>query len=584
MRFIYLLLLYAISCSSVLAQESNIKARVLRMYNAESDENFIIAFNDVKTISPIELSSENDTVQYLYHYCYVRGLELTKGDRKEKIEHLNKAIHIRETKIGIFNCEYMELLCSLGEEYKDSDINKAISIYETALIRGQSLYIKDKTEPAVRYWYGLCITRLAQCFEKKKYHEQVIQAYRAAYSLLKDQYDKDDPASYLPLYLLASYYSRQCKDYDNALSVMAEVMQHIKEHEGENCKRYAQCLFFLATNFDEQKRYGQAEEYYNRAINTIKRCASDYDANLENNYSNLFLMYIEQGDIDKALELRSTLIDYFKHNDRIAEYYKIVWVAGNIVPKEKVLQFSQQLYSELDNFDDNQKIDLYLQMAMTSIAEMKNQQSNSHTSTGEIADWLNKAIELSKPIYSINDVRYLRCLYGLADLNILKGDSAASLENLYSIRTGLKQIQADTTKLYGMILNRIDFLLSGTKNYKKGIENGRELHRYTLEKFGKESSEYGTVSNILGIYYMNDGNYSDAKTYLSEACAIFLKTAGKQSVAYEIALHNMGRLEMLSGNRKKAFKLLQKSKELQLQYQKFVSPKTEQYLQDLAAQ
>ena len=83
---------------------------------------------------------------------------------------------------------------------------------------------------------------------------------------------------------------------------------------------------------------------------------------------------------------------------------------------------------------------------------------------------------------------------------------------------------------------------------------------------------------------MNDGNYSEAKTYLSEACNIFLKTAGKQSIEYEIALHNMGRLEMLSGNRKKAFKLLQKSKELQLQYQKSVNPKTEQYLQDLAAQ
>lgn len=62
----------------------------------------------------------------------------------------------------------------------------------------------------------------------------------------------------------------------------------------------------------------------------------------------------------------------------------------------------------------------------------------------------------------------------------------------------------------------------------------------------------------------------------------FLKLDGEQSAAYEIALHNQGRLEMLQGNKKKAIKLLQKSRDLQSQYQKSVNPKTEQYLQELA--
>ena len=167
-------------------------------------------------------------------------------------------------------------------------------------------------------------------------------------------------------------------------------------------------------------------------------------------------------------------------------------------------------------------------------------------------------------------------------MNLLKGDSIASLKSLYAARNRLQQIQADTTSLYGNTLNRIDFMLSSMKDYKGGINNGLELYKFTQTKFGKESREHGSIANILGVYYMNDGNYSCAKAYITEACDIFLKLDGEQSAAYEIALHNQGRLEMLQGNKKKAIKLLQKSRDLQSQYQKSVNPKTEQYLQELA--
>lgn len=441
-----------------------------------------------------------------------------------------------------------------------------------------------KTSPVVRHWYGECITSLAHCLETKKYHKQIIQAYRAGYELLKDQYDKEDKSSYYPLYLLAAYYSHSCKDYDNAISVMAEVMQHIKEHEGENCKRYADCLYFSAADYAKLRKYEQAEQYYNKAINIIKACTSNYDTDLQQNYTNLFLMYIEQGDLDKAFGLCSTLIDYFKHNQQMTVYYEMLWCASRIIPKDKEQPFMQFLNSEFDNFNDSHKADLFLQMAELSIFQIQNKQKNLYATTDNITAWLNKASELTKSTYSTHDVRYIRCLYGYANLNIIKKDSVASLENLYSIRDCLRQIQADTTELYGTTLNRIDFILNATKDYRRGAENALELHRYTKEKFGSDSREYGFISNTLGIYYMNDGDYKKAMNYFSEADNILFKIEGESGLAYETVLHNMGRLEMLSGNKKKAIKLLKKSKELQEQYQKSVNPKTEQYLQDLAVQ
>lgn len=583
MRIVFLLILLVASNCTLFGQVRNMKDLILQMYNAESDEACVKAFHDIQCISEEQLNTENDTVQYLYHYCYASGLDLVNGDKTAKIQHINRAIQIRETRLGIFNSEYLELLWALGNELGKNDVDKAIGVYEEALIKGQHLFLQAKSNPSVRHWYGQCLTGLAQCFETKKYHTQVIQAYRAAFSLLKDQYDKDDASSYLPLYLLSFYYSNQCKDYGKSISVMNEVMQYIKEHEGENNQRYAECLYSVASDLGKQRNFDQAIEYYNKAITTLKNCGSDYGVDMGHNYSNLFLTYIEQGNIEKALELRPLVEDYYQHNNQVEEFYKLLWTASKIVPKEQSEQFNKELYAEFGNFTDSQKIDIFLQMAETSLYKDRNEQNNANKNTNEISDLLQEASKLSEPIYSANDIRYLRCLYGFADLYLLKGDSIASLESLYAARNSLQKIQEDTTELYGNTLNRIDLVLSSMKDNKGGINNGLELYRYTLAKFGKESREHGSVANILGVYYMNDGNFGNAKTYINEACNILLKSCGEENAIYEIALHNLGRLEMLQGNKKKAVKLLQKSRELQLQYQKSVNPKTEQYLQELAA-
>ncbi len=583
MRFISLLILLVVGNITLLGQVRNTKELLLCMYNSESDEACIKAFHDIQSISEENIKDENDTVQYLYHYCYASGLELVGGDKTTKIQHINKALKIREAGLGIFNSEYLELHWALGNELENNDVDKAICVYEEALIKGQYLFVQAKNNPAVRYWYGQCLTSLAHCFETKRYHRQVVQAYRAAYSLLKDQYDKEDASSYLPLYLLSSYYSLQCKDYEKSITVMNEVMQYIKEHEGENNKRYTGCLYSIAADFGKQKKYDQAIEHYNKAISILKNCNSDYDVDMGQNYNNLFLLYIEQGNIEKALALRPVVVDYYRHNNQMEDYYKMLWVASKIIPYEKVQMFNKEIYAELDNFTDNQKIDLFLQLAETSLYKEKNIQVITSEKTNEISDLLHEASRLSEPIFSANDIRYLRCLYGYAELNLIKGDSIAALESLYSVRSSLQKIQADTTNLYGNTLNRIDFMLSSMKDYKGGINNGLELYKFTLAKFGKVSREFGNVANILGIYYMNEGNYNQAKTYINEACSIFLKLDGEQGATYEIALHNLGRLAMLQGNKKKAIKLLQKSKALQLQYQKSVNPRTEQYLQEIAA-
>lgn len=349
MRIISLLMLLIVSNCTLFSQVSNTRELLMNMLKAESDEAFIKAFHDVQNVPEERLNMESDSIQYLYHYCYAGGLETVNGDKADKIQHINKAIQIRETKIGIFNSEYIELLWALGNDLEDSDVDRAIGVYEKALIKGQFLFNMDKMNPKVRHWYGQCLKDLAHCFEIKKYHTQVVQAYRAAFSLLKDQYDKDDASSYLPLYLLSCYYGQQRQDYEKAISVMNEVMQYIKEHEGEHNKRYAECLYSIAADFGKQKDYDKAIKNYQEAINILKSCATEYDADLGSNYSNLFLTYIAQGNIEKASELRPILIDYYCHNNQEKEYANLLGAGSKIVPKEKAQQYNKAFYDSKQN-------------------------------------------------------------------------------------------------------------------------------------------------------------------------------------------------------------------------------------------
>ena len=336
MRFLLLFVLFVVSSHTTLGQVSNVKDLLLRMYNAESDEAFMNAFHDVQGISLETLNAENDSVRYLYHYCYAAGLEMIDGDRALKIQHIHKALQIRETTMGIFSSEYIELLWALGQEWENSNIDQAIATYESALIKGQYLYIQDKNDPTVRHWYGQCLMSLAHCYEVKQYHAQVVQAYWAAFSLQKDSYKEDDANAYMPMYLLSSYYSEQCHDYENSISVMAVTMQYIKEHEGENNKRYAECLYHIAANLGKQNKIDQAIESYKKAISILRICNLDYDEDMLLNYRNLFLSYIKLGNIDEAMKLRTIMEDCYRHNNQITDYYNLLIAAGKVVPKAKV--------------------------------------------------------------------------------------------------------------------------------------------------------------------------------------------------------------------------------------------------------
>ena len=371
-----------------------------------------------------------------------------------------------------------------------------------------------------------------------------------------------------------------------AIAVMNEVCEYIKEHEGENNKRYAGCLYSIAVDYGQMKEYELAVEYYNKAVSIIKGCDSNYSEDLAHCYNNLFLLYVDLGQLQKAFELQPTIKDYYLHCDKQIDYYKMLWVASVMfAKKEKPSVLYEKILSDISHFSESQKIDLLLNVSASSFSEMSKKQETSINNDAmvQIFDWLQQAKELSRPLFGKKDVRYLRCLILQSDVNLSIGDSLASLQNMYEIRECLRGIGETTSDFYGNTLNRIDNMLRSRNEIHACIENGIELLAFTEKKFGKVSKERAYILNGLGIDNTNVAAYKEAKRCLVEAQNIFAQTDGKDRHNYIIGFHNQGRLEMLQGNSKKALQLLLKSKKLQLQYLQTVNPKTEQYINELSS-
>lgn len=582
MRILFCVIFSLFSCVTY-SQQQDMRSIFHEMLDASTNKEMEQIFQKVKKIPISVVESENDSTKYLYHYCYAAGLDATNGDKEEKLNHIKTAITLRETKIGIFSSEYLELLWAFANNVEESDLDQAIGLYEKALVKGHFLFLNYRTSSSVRHWYGQCLTNLGYCYQMKGYKKEVVQVYRAGFDLLKEDYDKDDASSYLPLYLLSSFYREKQKDYKQAISVMNEVREYISKHEGEKNKRYADCLFSIAADYGELKEYNSAIKYYNKAISIIKECGSDYSEELGKIYTNLFLLYIDMGQVEMALSLQSVIKDYYLHCNKQLDYYKMLW-AASVMPASKSSRFYEKLFVELSYFTNSQKIDLYLSMANESFSEMMRKHASSmhKNDVAQIFNSLQQAKELSRPVFGSNDVRYLRCLILLSDVNLAVGDSLASLQNMYEIRDGLRNISDTTSDFYGNTLNRIDNLLRGRNENYASIENELELLAFTERKFGKMSKERAYILNELSVNNMNVGAYKEAKRFLIKARKIIDKVESKESLDYIIMVHNQGRLEMLKGNEQKALRFFLKSKKLQMQHFKSVDSKTEQYIKELS--
>lgn len=347
-------------CAIANAQNPDIRLQLQRAYELGWDDDMEGAEAILSNISEEDILAEDDSTKYLFYYC-----KLSTSSPEEPIselisQYIDKAITLRETSIGIYSSEYLELLWVKGDYYElRGDVEQAIRTYEKGIVTGQSLL--SSGDMASRYWFGTIMTDLGRLYEQKGYERELIALYNNSFNLLADYYDEDEVSTLVPLTSLGTYYYMQGK-YEEALETYNRQLEFITANGGQGTRGHTDCLYFKANQLSKLGRISEAVQLYDEAAGIVKEkmaaADSHYDEekeSLELIYGNWYIMLATSGMGEEAASIEPTLIECLGDDPEAAAsafygvacfFYEKADYATALVYIEKTAPYLEQLSEE----------------------------------------------------------------------------------------------------------------------------------------------------------------------------------------------------------------------------------------------
>jgi tetratricopeptide (TPR) repeat protein len=556
------------------AQAESVKSRLQEVYRLIYNEDEAGARAALNLIPEEIISAQNDTIQYDYYYCKAALLEIPAqyGDAYNQAlslqqSYLEKALNLRETKLGIHHFTYIEILSQLASYYSliEQDLDKAIVTYEKALVMG--MYLKAQNDEATNYWYGNIFWQLASLYEIKGYDKQLISLYKSVSDILPE--DSDIPP-YIGYALLAAYYDRKGQ-YNEAIEANTNALNIIERTEGRGVN-YVQTLNSIGNN---QIKAGKNQEAINTILSAMEIAHSDTTSVVEipNLSATLLLGYIRVGNRAKESETFQQIAEYAK-SGQSTNYVDVMYSAA----KEHI---ALREFSIAREYNNN-----ILNLAKVILK-------------GTLAIALHQRCEIEAEIGKPSDVLF----YAEWAFETASDDKCnISMDNKLSIDLYLADIYNEE-KQYGKcitVLNSaIDLYQSSPEyadifNYIVGyiancylnlgdFESARNVYKYYKNTLLDDSNPHlvADTNNKLAVVELLDNKPLEAIRLLDLSWNYFRDTVGENSDEYCLYLHNKGRAYMLQGKTKEAKKYLLKSKEVQLAVNGQVMDRTAQYLEEL---
>lgn len=240
-----------------------------------------------------------DSIQY-YFYVINAAIEGKDNIILER-EYSQKAIEIRERSLGVLDPEYLELLWAVGSDYEETDVDRAISYYQKAIVIGQTLMknpeIIDQSKLSFLVsTYGLVMGDLAGMYEKKGWLNEVVELYKYGFSLCSSKILGFDILSYSYMNNLAWFYEKYNK-YEMAIEAYDEVLALINERIGKKNKDYVNELYFKANALCNNGQETEGIATYKEAIEIAVNALAPNDDLWPNLYGNYYFELGKVGDI-----------------------------------------------------------------------------------------------------------------------------------------------------------------------------------------------------------------------------------------------------------------------------------------------
>lgn len=529
----------------------------------------------LKSISSEELQSYTDSVQYCYHYVYAGILDMIEPiDLNLQNYHIDQALHICDTKIGIFDIEYIELLKTRAENAEEQGLlDLAVSYFQLALVKGNFLLERESNQ-RLRFEKGTTFCGLGNVYVKKGYGKEAVQCFRKAHEIMKVDYASDDIMPMMPLFYIGRYYSQHEKNYTSSIMIWEELIDFLESNGTVDGKDYYDWNFQLAADLVKAGLKEEGYKKYRELFQLIKEKEGFYSQELRHIYENYFFLLHEMGLFAEVEEFKSILKDYYeKTNTPSGQYAYTLYQTRQLLNSTKQQKLLKQIEEELEKFPLKDQIQVLVELGR-----------NPNTSANDAVGYSKQLLSLIEKQPNGNEYPIYGIALQMLAVNYEKiPDNAKALDTYLHLKDFLEQRNEVDSTHYWATLGQLSRLYFEQKNYQEAINNEELLQPYLAKLYGKNAPRIGQGHNIIGVSYLNLGEYKKAEKAFVKSLNIVEESLGTEHshTMYATIIHNLGRLYMLEGKKDKAMDYFQRALNLQLTYEGKSDPKTIQYINEL---
>lgn len=411
----------------------------------------------------------------------------------EAIPLFEQAATIFKTQLGETHRDYGTLLNNLAVLYENKGL---IAKAEPLYIQVLNIRKANQEEDSPKYLEALA--NLAGIQFKLNSLEKADQSYQA---LLKLRKNSD---------LSTAQYAQECIAYAQVLialdsSHLAEQyfrkgIEMEKNSIGTQHIQHAHSLSKLASLYENQGKYAQAEPLYTQSSDIFKSQLGNKDTTYAASLINLAILFEELGKYEQA-----------------EHHYEEALLIYSLQLGEKHPKYAQAL---------SNKAGLYIEIGDYSKSELLYQE----------------ALEQFKKIYGEENDHYSTILNNMAILYEKMGKSERA-ELLYQqILSIYKKGLGKSHPNYALVINNLASLLKGKKAYKEAEPLYKEALAIKKTRLGVNHPEYAISLNNLASLYKSMGKLKEAEPLYKKALAIKKDYLGEAHPEYAISINNLAAL------------------------------------------
>lgn len=554
----FLLLLAFTTLSIFELKAQNVRLDIIKARTLVGEGKYADSYSILQKITDAQAEAMGDTSFVLYNYSKGTSLYFQKR-YEEAIPFLQKGIQIMD-RIRYKNCDYFEMLYGIGSCYRDlGNLQKAEEYYRRVILRGN-----DFVNCAIRSQTYGDLAELYTKMGKPEFAE--ICASRIEYEM-KYTDPNDLKAQIQDLYDLYDAYDKQGK-IEESIRTLKKLLKLIEDTKGKVNDDYLLYSNLLGIECYTNNRKEEAANTFKEIIE-IGKAYRAYNKNVLNAYVRYLSYLAESNKVDSIEIILPSAVKYYKSasNETRVENNLYEIVGNGLCDANNIEEGIKYLERKWEGGTANSI------RALTYLGEYYFDKNPE-----KALSFFNNAEKQIDNGIETNDITQKYIYTSSMFLNENVGNFQEAVKYAALAEPLVRKL--DDNNIYLQLLTIWAVYCVHATN----IEKAKELVNKAIPYIDQadDNSKIYAYTNI-GFVYIKSDEGNTAIPFIKKGIDLIIKTVGERTPRLATPYHNLGRAYMLEKDYVQALIALNKSKDLQIEFEGKVWQKTKDYIKECEA-